>query len=302
MKKLFITGGAGFIGSHTVDLALQKGYEVIVYDIKTWEDAVNLHHVKDKVHYIEGDILDYEFLKSSMETGTRVLHLAAIVSVPETIKNPLYSHNVNVTGTLHVFEAAKEKGIERIVYASSAAVYGDQTKYPVSENSQAQPQSPYGLHKLINDEYAALANGVEGRSLLGLRYFNVFGTRQDPASPYSGVISIFYEAARTGNPITIFGDGSVTRDFISVKDVAHANLVAIESNQSGVCNIGRGEEVSITELVKTIESVFGSQIEKQYKPSREGDIARSCADVKIANEVLGFQSNLTLEEGLKMML
>jgi nucleoside-diphosphate-sugar epimerase len=235
---------------------LADGHQVTVYDIKSWNEAINLHHQHGAITYIQGDILDYELLKTSMSEHSHVLHLAAVVSVQETIENPLHSHAVNVTGTLNVFEAAKASNVTRVVYASSAAVYGKQDAVMMIEDFKCSPLSPYGLHKLMNDEYATLAATLHGQSILGLRYFNVYGSRQSADSPYSGVISIFAAKAAVEAPLVIYGDGSATRDFISVQDVAEANLLALASDAVGYCNIASGIETSINTLIDTIESVI----------------------------------------------
>lgn len=302
MADILITGGAGFIGSHTVDLALKEGHKVTVYDIKTWDEAVNLHHVKDKITYIEGDILDTDSLNTSLIEKTHVLHLAAIVSVPKTIEEPLHSHDVNVTGTLNVFELSENNNVKRVVYASSAAVYGAQEVLPIKETAECKPESPYGLHKLINDQYAQLFSEYRKQSILGLRYFNVFGVRQDPSSPYSGVISIFTDRAKKDEKITVFGDGLATRDFVSVYDVAQANLSALMSDEIGICNIGTGKEVTINELIESIEVAANKKIVKEHESAREGDILRSCAAVEEAKNKIGLVAKVELIEGLKELL
>ena len=298
MAQIFITGGAGFIGSHTVDLALSEGNEVTVYDIKSWDEAQNLHHQKDAITYVSGDILDYELLMSSVAGHTHVLHLAAIVSVQETIADPRTAHAVNVTGTQNVFEAARESGVGRVVYASSAAVYGASGKL-LTEESPCAPLSPYGLHKFVNDEYAALYTSLYGQSVLGLRYFNVYGTRQKADSPYSGVISIFTASARAGQSVAIYGDGAASRDFVSVHDVARANLLALKSDATGCCNIASGQETSLNQLVDTIGEASGRSIEKEHKGVRPGDILRSTTTTDLAKSLIGFEAEVSLVEGIK---
>jgi UDP-glucose 4-epimerase len=302
MERIFITGGAGFIGSHTVDRAIADGFAVTVYDRKSWEEATNLHQQQGSITYVQGDILDYELLQKSMSGHSRVLHLAAVVSVQETIHNPLYSHAVNVTGTLNVFEAARASDVTRVVYASSAAVYGKQEVTMMVEDLTCAPLSPYGLHKLINDEYATLATRLHGQSMLGLRYFNVYGTRQSADSPYSGVISLFAGRVATGAALIIYGDGSATRDFISVTDVAEANVRALFSEAVGYCNIASGVETSINTLIDTIEYVTGTSIVRDYKDGRAGDILRSSAATALAKKLFGFEAKINLEQGLSSLL
>ncbi len=300
--KVFITGGAGFIGSHTVDECVRDGHTVTVYDLKPWALASNLHGQEGAITYIEGDILNKEQLEASMKGHTHILHLAAIVSVGESIRDPFTSHMVNVTGTINVFEAARHLGITRVVYASSAAVYGNQDTVPIVEEASLAPQSPYGTQKAINDIYARLYTDLYSCSFLGLRYFNAFGPRQDPHSPYSGVISIFSERIRTAMPVTIYGDGTITRDFVSVHDIAAANVLALASNTTGVCNIGSGKECSLHELLTHFESIQGCSVERFLEAPRQGDIARSCASIERATALLGFMPRVTLEHGLAELM
>jgi UDP-glucose 4-epimerase len=299
--KIFITGGAGFIGSHTVDLALREGHQVTVYDVKTWAEAVNLHHIKDQINYIEGDIVNFALLKNSMAGHSHVLHLAAVVSVQKTIAEPLSSHEVNVTGALNVFESARLNEIKRVVYASSAAVYGANGN-KVSEETRCEPLSPYGLHKQINDQYSEQYNTLFGQLMLGLRYFNVYGPRQAADSPYSGVIAIFTSRAREGKEINIYGDGLATRDYVSVYDVARANLLALLSDKTGLCNIASGQTVTVNDLVNSIEQVLDKPITKNYLPERQGDIRHSSANTDLAKSLIGFEAKVLFSEGLEELL
>jgi UDP-glucose 4-epimerase len=302
MAKIFITGGAGFIGSHSVDVCVKAGHEVTVYDIRPWSDAVNLHSQKDRITYVEGDILEKGELQEAMKGHTHVLHLAALVSVPESIQDPIRFHDTNVTGTLHVFEVARELDVQRLVYASSAAVYGAQNEVPVTENAQLLPLSPYGLHKVMNELYAELYNSTHGQNFLGLRYFNVYGPRQDSHSPYSGVISIFAERIKNGEPVTVYGSGEATRDFVSVYDVARSNLLALESDARGVCNIGTGVPSSINKVIGVLETLMNTKAKKYHKPNRKGDIQRNYAAVTHAQHLIDFSADDTLEDGLNKML
>ncbi len=300
--KVFITGGAGFIGSHTVDALCDAGHEVTVYDLKPKHEASNLHGRIDNISYVQGDILDYDRLLEAMKGHTHVLHLAAVVSVQESVDDPVRSHAVNVTGTVQVFEIARHLQIERVVYASSAAVYGMQDIVPVTEDVPLNPQSPYGAQKAMDDMYARIYTELYGQSLMGLRYFNVFGPRQDPKSPYSGVISIFTDRIRNGSSITLYGDGNATRDFVSVHDIAHANVLALEHKGVGVCNIGSGREYTLNELISILELLKGASIEKRFEAPREGDIKRSAASIERANQLLGYTPRVTLEHGLKDLI
>lgn len=300
MKRILITGGAGFIGSHCVDRFLREGYEIGVFDILPRKDAVNLAHTLEHITYIEGDVRNVRELQSVMDMYDTVLHLAAVVSVPESLKAPIDSHGTNVTGTLHVFESAAKSTPKRVVYASSAAVYGDTKSVPTREDEVVAPLSPYGLHKVINEQHGALYNRIHGLETIGLRFFNVYGSRQDPTSPYSGVISIFSERMKRGESPVIFGSGEATRDFVHVSDVAAACVAAVEAPVSDalVCNVGRGESATLLELVSAINTALGTNISAVHKEPRQGDIVHSCSDASLAKRRLTFQSCTKLHEGL----
>lgn len=304
MKRVLITGGAGFIGSHCVDLFLSRGYEVGVFDIKTFEEAVNLHHAMDSIVYIEGDIRVRTQLDAVMGEYSHILHLAADVSVQNSIENPLPTHETNVTGTLNVFHSAAHHDIQRVVYASSAAVYGDTQTVPTHEDVALAPLSPYGLHKVINEEYANLFAGQYGLDSSGLRFFNVYGSRQDPTSPYSGVISIFHKCMQEGSCPTVYGDGQATRDFVHVHDVAQSCVSALELDKKGasVYNVGTGSVTSIKTLVQSLNQVLGTDIEPTFNNPREGDIVHSCAVVSRVQEDLDTVPKIELEEGLQELL
>jgi UDP-glucose 4-epimerase len=241
---ILITGGAGFVGSHTVDLLLVQGQRVRVLDDFSSGRRENLP-ASALLETVQGDVRDPVAVEQAMQGITRVLHLAAHVSVVKSIEDPVASAAVNVGGFLVVLDAARRAGVGRFVYASSAAVYGATERVPVDESTPVRPQSPYGLEKAIDDQYALLFKELYGVRCLGLRYFNVYGPRQDPASPYSGVISRFLDCIRMGRPLTIFGDGRQTRDFVFVKDVAKVNVQALNANAFGVCNVGTGSSTSV---------------------------------------------------------
>lgn len=290
------------MGSHTVDRLIREGAAVTVFDVKNWKEAENLHNQKTNITYIEGDIRDFEFLKKSMKGHTHVLHLAAVVSVMESIEDPITSHEVNVTGTLNVFESARLEGVTRVVYASSAAVYGNQDIIPISEDAAISPQSPYGLHKSMNDSYATLYSDLFGLSTIGLRYFNIFGERQDPSSPYSGVISIFVDRTKREEKITIFGDGSATRDFIHVDNIVDANIRALSSIHQGVCNVGSGKETSLNMLIDALSVIYGRRIVPEYKEERSGDIMRSCPSIEKIHRLLAYTVIVDFNEGLTKLI
>jgi len=299
-KSYIITGGAGFIGSHTVDALVGLGEKVTILDIKPYSEAVNIHHQKDKITYIEGDIRDTKLLLKLFKDHTHVLHLAAIVSVPLSIENPIETHDTNVNETLSVLDAARRSNIKRVVYASSAAVYGDTSLVPTKEDSKLSPMSPYGLHKLMNEHYAKLYTNVYGVETVGLRYFNVFGKRQDPSSPYSGVISIFADRLRRDEQVTIYGDGSATRDFVHINNIVSANLEAlnVENIASNIFNVGSGTETSISKLFSTMNSIAGKNHTAKHKDNRDGDIQRSCASIEKISKETGYNIKTSLEDGL----
>lgn len=300
---VLVTGGAGFIGSHTVDLLLREGAQVTVLDnlstgnIKNlfpeWSNRVGL----DLYH---GDIRGYHDVAAAMKRATHVLHLAAQVSVSASIDDPVRSAEHNVTGFLNVLNAVKNRGL-RLVYASSAAIYRSDDRQ-LDENAPADPISPYGLEKLINERYAHLFLKLYGINSLGLRYFNVYGPRQDPTSPYAGVISKFMSAARAGRAIDVHGDGSQSRDFVYVEDVARINLLALKNPHTGIRNVGTGLSTSILTLVRTIEDLVGLQLTVHHKPAVVGDIRHSISDVTALVASLGERPCTTLKNGLSQMI
>jgi len=282
MKKVLITGGAGFIGSHCADLFLAHGYQVGVFDLKTKEEAVNLTHVMDNITYVEGDVRNLAQLTQVLAGYEYVLHLAAIVSVQDSILDPIGTHATNVTGTLNVLQAAVDNDIEHVVYASSAAVYGDTQVVPTPEDAPLLPLSPYGLHKVYNEGYARLYNLQYNLTSTGLRFFNVYGSRQDPGSPYSGVISIFCKKMQEGERPFIYGDGNATRDFIHVSDVAQECLRALQTSECGACvrNVGTGQALTINSLIEHLNTILLTTIEPVFNQARLGDIVHSCAVVQ----------------------
>ncbi|MDD2657871.1 MAG: NAD-dependent epimerase/dehydratase family protein, partial [Candidatus Pacebacteria bacterium] len=266
--RILVTGGAGFIGSHLVALLASKGIEVRVLDSLV---SGKRERVPAGVDFIQGDIRDRDALMAAMKDVTQVVHLAALVSVAESMADPLSTHEVNVTGTEHVLQAMRGAGVKRIVYASSAAVYGDEPSLPKRESSPLQPQSPYALSKVINEAQAGMYERAFGLSPVGLRFFNVYGPGQAGNHPYASVIPRWIEAVRAGRPVTVYGDGSQTRDFVHVRDVAQAIYLALVSNATGVFNIASGEEVSLTELAQ----IMCESIHTKHEPSPPGDILRS---------------------------
>ncbi len=301
MEKIVVTGGAGFIGSHIVERLVRDGYDVLVLDTLTSGKKENLASCLDRITFVHGSVLDPEVLAKAVTGATYVFHEAAIPSVPESIQHPKETHAINVDGTLAVFEAARKAGVKRVIYASSSAVYGDSDELPKRETMTLLPKSPYAVHKCINEQYGKLYAAQYGLETVGLRYFNVYGPRQDHHSEYSGVISKFISKLLQDEETVIFGDGKNTRDFVYVTDIVEANICAMKhGGVSGkVFNIGRGEGVSLIDLHSAIRAHIGQAREPRYSASREGDIRDSVADVSEAARELGFTSHVTLEQGLR---
>lgn len=305
-----VTGGAGFIGSHTVDRLMESGHRVIVLDnfstgkranLARWADNPALHVVVcDVVHGIGNALAPLTKVYGPVE---RVIHLAAQVSVVHSVANPLVDMSVNYGGTLHVLEYARAFNVKKVVLASSAAVYGDVTEMPVGEDTPVKPVSPYGIDKYASElalDYYANVHGVPTTSL---RFFNVYGPRQDPSSPYSGVISIFTDRARAGRGLTIFGDGSQTRDFVFVGDVVRGIVAAAQDGNSRlVANVGTGHEVTVLELAKAIVGLCGGKSTIDHAEARAGEILKSRARVERLRDALGVVAETKLVDGLKLTL
>jgi nucleoside-diphosphate-sugar epimerase len=301
MPKCLITGGAGFIGSHLAISALRMGWEVAVLDNLSTGWLSNLPDIEDGVRFFHGDVRDPEALLKASEGVEIIFHLAALVSVPLSIEDPILSANINDIGTLNVFEAARNNGVRRVVHSSSAAVYGQKSGIPNLESMTPAPMSPYAAHKLIGEHYGSIYSQEFGVEAVSLRYFNVFGPRQDPRSPYSGVISIFADCLAEDRAPTIFGDGEQTRDFIFVEDVVRANLLAAKAlkAEGQVVNVGTGKPISVNTLWKTMGKIAGKTITPSFNEERAGDIKDSLAAVDEAIKVLAFNARIGLEEGLE---
>lgn len=305
MKRILVTGGAGFIGSHTVDLLLQQGMEVVVIDNLASGKLTYLNLFNPQLRFIQADIRNDTLLRQELARCDAVLHLAAIPSVPQSIEDPITSLQVNLEGFIHVLQAIRENHKPvRLVYASSAAVYGDSQSLPCSDETlqNAPALSPYALEKSTNERYAELFSKLFGIKSLGLRYFNVYGTRQDPKSPYSGVISKFLEQFKKQEPILVYGNGEQSRDFIHVSDVAKANWLALQSDECGVMNIATGVPETLLKLISYIESASGHKMEVVFAAARKGDIAKSYASTVKAEKNLGFRYSLALSEGIQSLV
>lgn len=299
-QRILVTGGAGFIGSHSVDFLLAQGCQVVVLDNLFSGNTANLDMRHPGLEFMEGDVLEYPLLVDLLKSCDAVLHLAAIASVPESIANPIYSMQVNMQGFLHVLQAVHESRKDiRIVYASSAAVYGDTTSLPCREQQVEIPLSPYALQKMNCEQYAALFHSLHGIKSLGLRYFNVYGQRQDPRSPYSGVISRFLDLYRKNEELIFNGDGLQLRDFIHVSDVVRANWLALQSDVHGALNIATGQPETLIALVDYIEAAGGRPALRGFAPARLGDIRESYAATALAADKIGFKAEIGLREGIK---
>ncbi len=303
-KKIIVTGGAGFIGSHIADALLAEGAQVVIIDIKEENQLSSIAHIKDTIEYHKVSITDVEKLKDIFKGAYAVLHQAALPSVPRSIELPLETQTINSTGTLNVFLAAKDAGVEKVVYASSSSVYGDTPILPKVETMSPNPLSPYAVQKLTNELYGKIFYTLFGLKTVGLRYFNVFGPRQDPNSVYAAVIPKFITLMKQGKSPQINGDGNHTRDFTYVKNVALANILALktESGFGEAYNIAGGNQISLNDLVENINSVLNTSIKSEYLPARKGDIKDSFADVEKAKKVLNFNIVVPFEEGLKITI
>jgi len=295
-----ITGGCGFIGSHIAEALLSQGSRVRILDNLSTGRRENIASFNRSVELIIGDIRDEDCVERAMEGVRGVFHQAALVSVTQSVQNPQLNHDINIQGTFNILEKARRAKVKRIVMASSAAVYGNDSELPKKEESLLSPVSPYGTAKMIGELYGSLYMSLYGVESVALRYFNVYGERQDPSSPYSGVLSLFKKAFQDKEPrITIFGDGEQTRDFIYVKDVARANLMAMDSPVMAgeAFNVGTGERVSLLHVLMAFEKITGKRCRKDFKKGRPGDIRHSQADIEKL-KTRGFQLAYSLEEGL----
>lgn len=301
MAHILVTGGGGFIGSHSVAHLLALGHRVRVLDDFSSGHRHNLA-AHPQLDIVEGDIRDLPTVEESLQGIERVLHLAAQVFVPASIERPLHSASINVTGFLNVLDASRRLGITRLVYASSAAVYGTPAQLPLTEASATQALSPYGLEKLINDQYAALFTQLYGLSTCGLRYFNVYGPRQDPRSAYSGVISKFCERATAGQPLVVFGDGMQTRDFVAVADVARANASALFSDACGVVNVATGQSVTLLQLIEALATVWGKPLAVEHQAPRAGEVRDSAVQPLRLRDDLGLSDLASLRDGLQHLV
>jgi UDP-glucose 4-epimerase len=296
--KVAVTGGSGFIGSNLAG-ELVKNHDVAIIDNLSTGRIENLDYICDKIEFIQGSVTNLNLLKKAFKGADTVFHQAAIPSVQRSVDNPIASNKANIDGTLNVLVAAKDCGVRKVVYASSSSVYGDTPTLPKKEEMKPNPKSPYAVSKLAGEYYCRVFSEVYGLKTACLRYFNVYGPRQDPKSQYAAVIPRFVARILAHEPPVIFGDGTQTRDFTFVKDVAHANILAMESNTEGVFNIACGTRVSLNELAVKIMEITDIKVDLIYDEPRPGDIKDSLADIYSANKMLGYEPRFNLNSGLE---
>jgi UDP-glucose 4-epimerase len=302
---VLVTGGAGFIGSHLVEALLGQGCRVRVVDNLSTGHLGNLAHLAGRYDWVEGDLADFEVCRRAVAGVEVVFHEAAIPSVPRSVREPLQSHASGPTATLNLLEAARQAGARRVIFAASSSAYGETEELPKHEKIYPSPLSPYAAGKLAGEHYISVYAQTMGLDGVSLRYFNIFGPRQDPSSPYSGVISLFSKAMREGRRPVIYGDGRQTRDFTYVKNVVNANLAAYRAEaplRGAVLNVGTGRRVSLLDLIAAINGILGTHIEPEFQPSRPGDVRDSQASLERIREVLGYQPQVDFEEGLRRTL
>jgi UDP-glucose 4-epimerase len=300
-RRYLVTGGAGFIGSHIAERLVKEGHSVRILDNFVAGKEENLTTFRDGIELIRGDIRDAKVVSEAAAGVDVVFHEAALGSVPRSVADPLTTHEVNMTGTLNVFLAARDGGAKRVVYASSSSVYGETPELPKHEGMTPQPLSPYALSKLVGEHYSSVFKHVYGFEIVSLRYFNIFGSRQDPESQYAAVIPRFITALLKGTAPTVYGDGLQSRDFTYVDNVVNANLLAAEAE--GVAgrafNVACGGRYSLLDLLSRLKELLGSDVSPIHEPGRAGDVRDSQASVNAAKEALGYSVSVDFEEGLR---
>jgi UDP-glucose 4-epimerase len=301
--RCLVTGGAGFIGSHIAEDLVERGHEVVIVDDLSSGKEENLAEFIEKVEFIHADIRNTEVMQGACAGVEVVFHEAAVASVSKSVEDPVGTEDVNIGGTVSVLTAAKDAGVHKVIFASSAAVYGDDPELPKSEEMAPKPTSPYAFHKLAGESYLTLFHKLHGLKSLSFRYFNVFGPRQDPSSPYSGVISIFVDRFKKDMPYVIHGDGRQSRDFIYVKDVVRANLAAVaeDFDHVPVVNVGCNRSHDLLELVRLLQKISGSNRQPEFAGARSGDIRHSVADNTKLKTLLGIEPATSFEEGLQQL-
>lgn len=301
MAKYLVTGGAGFIGSNVVRKLLELGHEVRVLDNFLTGKRENLTDISNDITLIEGDIRDLDVLKQASEDIDYVLHTAALPSVPRSVANPLLSHEINMNGTLYVLEAARQQGVKRVVFSSSSSVYGNTPTLPKHEEMPVNPLSPYAAHKAAGEFYCRVYFTIYKLETVCLRYFNVFGPRQDPKSQYAAVIPRFITALQTGGQPTIYGDGKQSRDFTYIDNVIAANISASTAPDAAgeVINVACGSRITVNELAHRIGKLLGKEVNPHYDPPRSGDVKHSLAEISKAQKLLNYSHLIDIDSGLQ---
>lgn len=297
-----VTGGAGFIGSHIASAVLAQGARVRVLDDLSTGHRENIDEIGGDVDFINGSVADEELLAKVLDGVELVFHEAAIPSVPRSVETPKQTHIASVDGTFSLLVAARDRGVRRVVYAASSSAYGDQPTLPKSEQMLPDPLSPYAVAKLVGEYYCQVFTRCYGLETVSLRYFNVFGPRQDPGSQYSGVVSRFISALLSGERPVIYGDGEQSRDFTYIDNVVHANLNAATAPAASgkVINVANGERITLNQLLHELKELTGNQqVTAEYFEARVGDVRHSLADISMARELLGYESKVDLREGLQ---
>src|SRR4051795_13244136 len=299
MAHYLVTGGAGFIGSHLTEELVRRGHRVRVADSLVTGKRSNLDHIPG-VEFLEGDLADLAFATKAVEGCQFVLHQAAIPSVPRSVQDPITSNIANVDATLNVLVAARDAGVKRLVFAASSSAYGDTPTLPKHEGMPTNPLSPYALQKVVGEQYLQMFTRLYGLETVSIRYFNVFGPRQDPSSPYSGVISVFATALLENRSPRVYGDGEQTRDFTYVANVVDGVLRACEAPKASgeVINVATGGRISLNQLFRTMRDLVGGSVEPTYEAARAGDVRDSQADISKARALLGYEPTVSFEDGL----
>lgn len=299
-KRFVVTGGAGFIGSNIVDRLVTGGNEVVVIDNLLTSSMDNLKDIMSRIKFVNGDIQDLDLLVREFEGVDYVLHQAALASVPRSIENPIASNQNNIDGTLNVLVAARDAGVKRVVYAASSSAYGNTPTLPKHEGMASDPLSPYAITKLVGEQYCKVFYNIYGLETVALRYFNVFGPRQDPNSQYAAVIPKFITAMLNDERPVIYGDGEQSRDFTYVQNNVDANLLACTApNAAGkMFNVACGERITLNQLVELLNDILGKDIEPVYEEERAGDVKHSLADISLARDIMRYEPEYGFKEGL----
>ncbi|MBU9713328.1 SDR family oxidoreductase [Evansella tamaricis] len=304
MVSYLVTGGAGFVGSNIVETLLKKGARIKVIDNFSTGKRENIKEFIHDIELIEGDITDYKTVEDAVSGTDIIFHQGAVPSVPKSVKNPIRTNNANVTGTIHLLHAAVKQKVSRFIYAASSSAYGDTKVLPKREDMPANPMSPYAISKHVGELYCRVFYQIYGLETISLRYFNVFGPKQDPLSEYAAVIPKFISSILKEEAPTIFGDGNQSRDFTFIENVIHANLLAANADRLNgeVVNIGSGKRTDLNKLLMNINEMMGTNLKAEYKEDRPGDVKHSLADIAKAEKIIGYKPIIPFEKGLKHTL